>query len=124
MTTRVTEPKLRLTKTAPTEVMACDPIPMTFVVTHPGSGTSRNVRIEDRLPQGLTTTDGKTSFMVTIGDLGPGESKKTTVNVKAARTGSYQNKATATADGGLRAESSTTTTRCSTGSGPAGSEPS
>jgi uncharacterized repeat protein (TIGR01451 family) len=105
----VVEPKLQLVKTLTPEVLACDPIVATFTVTNPGTGVARNVKIVDNLPQGLVTAEGGRAVNVMVGDLGPGQSKQATVALKAAGKGTYNNTATATADGGLSVEAKSTT---------------
>jgi uncharacterized repeat protein (TIGR01451 family) len=109
VSTEVVEPKLELVKTAPAEVILCDPIPLKFVVKNPGSGTAKNVKIEDKLPNGLTTVDGKSTVTFDVGDLAPGASRELTATVKAAKTGKYVNSATATADDKLKATDKSTT---------------
>jgi uncharacterized repeat protein (TIGR01451 family) len=105
-TTRVVEPQLRLTKTAPPEVILCDEIPLRFVVTNTGSGLARNVRIADTLPEGLTTQDGRNGLGFDAGDLGAGQSREFTASIRAARPGQYTNTARAQEEGGLTAEAS------------------
>lgn len=95
---KVVEPQLQLTKSLPREVLICDPIPLQFVVSNPGSGVVRNVHITDTLPPGLTTTDGKAAFIIDAGDFGPGQSREFNVGLQAARTGEYRNTAVAKAD--------------------------
>ncbi len=107
--TVVTAPALALEKTCPGEVVICDPIPYTIVVTNKGDGPATNVKVNDPLPDGLTTDDGKTSVTMDVGDLGAGQSKQFTINVKATRPGRFDNRATATADRGLSAEASCST---------------
>ena len=102
---RVVEPKLELVKTAPSEVMLCDPIPLRFVVTNRGSGVAENVRITDRLPAGWTTTDGKSNISMNAGDLRAGASREFTAQVRSSKTGDFENKAVATEAGGLTADS-------------------
>ncbi len=102
----VVEPQLALTKTAPREVILCDPIPLQFVVTNRGSGVARNVRIVDRLPTGLVTAGGKSNFLIRAGDLAAGQSREFSVSVRATQTGEYRNTATAEDDSGLTAEAS------------------
>jgi len=108
--TEVVQPALAISKTAPASVTICDPIPLKFVVTNKGSGTATNVKLTDALPAGLTTQDGKTSINLSLGNLAPGQSKTQTVMAKAAKPGTYKNKAMAMADGNLEAASQTTTT--------------
>ncbi len=107
--TVVTAPALALEKECPGEVIICEVIPYTLVVTNKGDGPATNVKINDPLPEGLTTEDGKTSIVIDAGDLGAGQSKKFTVNVKATRPGKFDNKATATADRGLTAAATCST---------------
>lgn len=106
----ITEPKVAITKRAPPEVSLCDMIPMTFVVTNTGTGMASNIKIQESLPEGLKTQDGKTDVELDVGSLNPGESKEVTLTVQAEKTGTFNNTATVVAEGGLSAESNTTTT--------------
>lgn len=108
--TEVVQPALDIVKSAPESVTICDPIPFKFVVTNKGSGTATNVKLTDALPDGLTTSDGKASVEMPLGNLAPGQSKMQTVMAKAAKPGIYKNTAMAMADGNLKAESETTST--------------
>lgn len=105
MRTNVTEAALAITKTGPAEVLLCDSWQYKVVVKNTGSGTASNVRVRDQLPEGVTTTDGKSVVELSAGDLGPGQAKESTITVKAARGGSFTNSAQASADGGLAANS-------------------
>ncbi|MDR4508097.1 MAG: DUF11 domain-containing protein [Candidatus Brocadiaceae bacterium] len=104
------QPQLSLTKEAPEEVMLCDAFTVTLVVKNTGTGAARNVVIKDALPAGLKTLDGKSSMSHEIGTLGSGESRKVTVSVKADKTGTFSNAATAVADGDLTTQSNITNT--------------
>lgn len=107
--TQVVQPALEIVKTAPQRVTICDNIPFQFTVTNKGTGTATNVRLTDTLPNGLKA-DGKTSIDLSLGNLAPGQSVSRTVVVKADKTGTYRNQATAVADGNLKAESGVTQT--------------
>jgi len=109
VTINVVKPALSLVKTAPSKVILCDPIPLRFVVTNTGVGMATNVVVSDPLPQGWATMDGKTMLTFNAGSLPEGQSREFTVVAKASKTGRYVNKATAVADGGLTADSSTVT---------------
>lgn len=102
---RVVQPDLTFTRSAPREVLLCDPIPLQYLVGNPGTGLVRNVRITETLPAGMTTTDGKTNIILDAGDLGPGQSRNFTVNAQATRAGEFRNAALA------RAEEDNTLTR-------------
>ena len=109
MTIAVVQPALKLVKTAPAEVLLCDPIPLTFTVTNTGTGVARDVVITDNLPDGLTTADGGSEISIQAGDLTAGQSYETSVTVVSAKTGNYQNTATAVSAEGLEAEAATNT---------------
>jgi uncharacterized repeat protein (TIGR01451 family) len=106
---KVVQPKLQLKKTAPAEVLLCDPIPVKFVVTNSGSGSARNVKIEDNLPSGLRTTEGRSKLVFDAGTLLAGQSRQFSATLEASKTGKYVNRAEASSAAGLKAESETTT---------------
>jgi len=106
---KVVEPELNLVKTAPAEVLLCDPIPVKFVVTNSGTGSAQNVKVEDTLPAGLQTTQGQGKLVFNAGTLASGQSRQFTATLKAEKTGKYVNKAVASSEDGLKAESETTT---------------
>lgn len=106
----VVSPALKLVKTAPEEVTLCDNIPIKLVVTNTGTGSARGVRISDALASGLKSVDGKSALEFDAGTLGPGQSKEFSAVLKADKTGRFENKATAIAEGGLQASSGTTAT--------------
>ncbi|HYC76821.1 MAG TPA: DUF11 domain-containing protein [Planctomycetota bacterium] len=108
--TRVVQPDLKIEKTAPGEVLACDPIQLTFRVTNSGTGAARNVVVTDQLPQGWTTADGQRTVTLNAGTLEGGASRDFTAMVKAAAPGSFENSATVKADGGLETKSNVTRT--------------
>lgn len=111
VTTKVVQPALAIAKTiTPESILNCDPISMTVEVTNNGSGVAKNVKITDALPAGLTTADGKNSVEIMVGDLAAGAKKSFPVALKAGKTGKFDNVASATADGGLKAESQKVTT--------------
>ena len=103
------QPKLTLTKVAPAEVLVCDPIPMRLTVSNPGSGEARDVKITDELPEGLTTVQGDKTVTFNAGTLKRGDSREFEFTAKAAKAGTYVNKAVAVAEDGLKAEATATT---------------
>ncbi|OQZ00239.1 MAG: hypothetical protein B6D35_07305 [Candidatus Brocadia sp. UTAMX2] len=104
------EPKLTITKRAPAEVLLCDSIPVTLVVSNTGTGIARNIQVRDTLPQGLKTIDGKSNIVQGIDLLRAGESREITFTAQADSPGKFENSATVVADGDLQAESSMITT--------------
>lgn len=102
-------PELQLTKTAPAEVLLCDGITYTYVVKNNGTGPATGVKIADTLPAGLSVGAGGTNVSFDVGTLKAGESKTFTAKAAASKTGEYVNKATASGNGGLKAEASAKT---------------
>ena len=110
MTANVVSPALKVTATGPSEVMFCDQPTYKISVVNNGTGEARHVHVASVLPDGLTTTDGKASVSFDAGTLAASESRDFTFATKAAKTGSYQIKTSATADEGLTGESPVVTT--------------
>jgi uncharacterized repeat protein (TIGR01451 family) len=108
-TTRIIQPALTLKKIAPAEALLCDTIPYSIIVKNVGDAPATNVRIVDKLPDGLTMLDGRKTAEFDIGTLAPGVSKAGKVTVKAAKVGTYANTAVVTGDGGLKASAASKT---------------
>lgn len=108
-TTVVTSPALQLEKSCPPAVVLCDPIEYVLVVRNTGDGPATNVRVTDTLPDGIVTTDGQRSVAVDIGTLDPGQAREIRISAKATQTGTFENRAAATADNNLSAEAVCTT---------------
>ena len=107
---KVVEPTLELQRSAPSEAVLCEPIPVDYVVTNTGTGAAQNVQIVDTLPVGLQTTDGKGKVVLDAGTLIAGESRRFSIKLRATKTGAYVSRAIATSASGLRAESESTMT--------------
>lgn len=105
----VVKANIQLTKTEPTDVLLCDPIPATLVVKNSGSSALTGVQIADSLPAGLTA-DGKSALNFNVGSLAPGESKEFKYTAAATATGKHVNTAKVTSAEGVSAEASATTT--------------
>lgn len=104
MNIQVVQPALAMTTTLPGEAMRGQQVPLKVTVTNSGTGIARNVKLEDVMPDGMATLDGKPGFSVPLGDIAAGEVKNVELPVKLSRHGAYTNTATATGDDGLRAE--------------------
>ncbi len=104
----VRKPAIALTKTEPSDVSICDPIPVTLNVKNTGSTTLTGVTVSDSLPPSVTS-DGKSSLSFPVGNLAPGESKEIKFNATAANTGKFVNTAKATSDQNVSAEASAST---------------
>jgi uncharacterized repeat protein (TIGR01451 family) len=105
---KVVQPALKLEKTAPTDALLCESIPVEFVVMNSGTGEAHNVQIVDELPAGLLTVDGKDRIVLEAGTLSAGESRRFSVKLRATEKGVYVNNATAVSATGIRADSEAT----------------
>ncbi len=108
-TASVVEPALRVALSAPSEVTACDPIPVKLTVTNTGTGTVRNARVVGTLPEGLRA-QGQRAFSFDAGALGAGQTREFLLSAQALETGSYTMNATASAEPSLKAEAAAATT--------------
>jgi uncharacterized repeat protein (TIGR01451 family) len=105
VSTNVVQPALQLTKTATPEICGtCDEVKLTYEVKNSGSGDAENVVIKDTLPAGLTV-NGKNTVEINAGTLASGQSKPFSVMAKAANAGEFKSGASASATGGLVAQS-------------------
>jgi uncharacterized repeat protein (TIGR01451 family) len=93
----VVEPKLSLTRSAPSEILACDRLPIKYVIKNTGTGPACNVSVNEKLPAGLQTAQGENSIAFNLESLGPGESREFGTMVDATRPGTYPGMATASA---------------------------
>jgi uncharacterized repeat protein (TIGR01451 family) len=109
----VVNPVVKLTKEGPAEADLCEGIRYRYVVSNTGTGTERDVTIEDVLPEGVTTEDGKRTVTLRVGDLPQSTSKEVTVRVKPAHTGQYTSTAVARSPGSpdVRSQEVTTVVR-------------
>jgi len=102
--TTIVQPELALTRTVPEVVVLADGVPVTYEVSNVGTGTARDVVIEETLPAGFTIGEGETAVRIEVGALPAGEKRSYTKLVRASGTGAFGGTAVATGFGGLRAE--------------------
>jgi uncharacterized repeat protein (TIGR01451 family) len=91
--------------------VGCDQIRYNLTVTNTGDAPASNVQVNDSLPAGLTADSGGNTKTFDAGTLQPGESKQATyMAAVGGGSGTFTNRATASADGGLSASAECTTT--------------
>lgn len=107
---QVTQSALVLRKTGPQSRFLNREAEFDLEVSNPGSAPATNVRVLDRLPEGLefiSASDGGTYDATTrtitwpIGTLEPGQRRGLELKVYGSRAGDYLNRAVAQADRGL-----------------------
>ena len=96
-------PKLTAVKSMPAVVYECQKIPVKITVSNTGTGTLKDVKVEDNLPSGLSVEGGKEPVW-TIPALDAGQTKEITYTAVATRPGVYKSTVTATGKH-LKAES-------------------
>ena len=94
----VTNPAITLAVNAPADTDICKPVTYTYTVTNSGTGVAHNVMLSEDLPDGLMTTDGKSSVSANVGDIPQGQNRVVTAMLKASKTGSFPSKAMAKSD--------------------------
>ena len=108
LATRVIQCNVEIVKTLPPVADLCDPIPMCLTVTNVGSAPATNVCINDKLPEGLMTKDGKNEVNISLGTIPVGGHKTVSVDLVATRRGEFTNTACVTADRNCYSTSSAT----------------
>ena len=104
MRTLVTKPVLQIQQSAQPKILIGDNAVFDITIENKGDGPANNVIIQQDVPEQLEFSDGSPGIEYPIGTLGPGQSKKLKLALRAAQIGRLKNVLVATADGGLRAQ--------------------
>jgi uncharacterized repeat protein (TIGR01451 family) len=108
--TEVVNPILKLTKEGPESADICEGIRYRYVISNVGTGTERDVIIEEALPDGLVTSDGLKTVRIVVGEMPQSVNKEFTVRVKPDKAGTYSSAALAKSPGGTEVRSQSVTT--------------
>lgn len=106
----VINPQITLSKEGPQAQYLCDQITYNYTVKNTGTGTAEGIVIQETLPDGLTTADGKQVLALDVGNLEAGQSKTVKAQVKAERPGEYASRAVAISEGDSAFSRKVTTT--------------
>ncbi len=106
---KVVEPKLALAVSAPAEILRCEPIPVRYTVSNPGTGAATDASLTQNAPQGMTAKDGTLVGVTSLGDLAAGASRTLETVFTAAKPGVYEFAPVAGAKPELKAEASAKT---------------
>jgi len=109
-TAQVINPILRIMGSGPSSVDVCDQLKYRYQVANVGVGTARSVHVEQVLPDGLETLDGKHALAADIGDLPAGQSRELVAPVRPTHAGQFSTKAVARDSFGTTAETDSLST--------------
>ena len=104
MRTLVTKPMLQIQHSAQPKILIGDNAVFDITVENKGDGPANNVVIQQDIPDQLEFSDGSPGIEYPIGTLGPGQSRKLKLALRAAKIGRLKNVLVATADGDLKAQ--------------------
>lgn len=102
---RVVAPELQVVADAPARVIVGEPFELRVEVANVGTGTAREVRAVDVLPEGFSARDGQERFVIEFGDLGERQTKAESVEVVASIGGRFELEVGAEAKGGIEGSS-------------------
>jgi uncharacterized repeat protein (TIGR01451 family) len=106
----VVNPILRLLKEAPASADICEGIRYKYILSNVGTGTERDIVIEDQLPDGLVTSDGQKVVKIMVAELPQSHTKTFEARVKPAKPGTFASAAVARAPAGTEAKSDAVST--------------
>ncbi len=101
---RITAPNLTLAKTMPEELLSCEDIPVTLMISNSGTGTIRGITLTEQLPDGLTTVDGMQMVRFAIPSLAANETISRSFMARATRPGIYESRTQAVSADGFSAD--------------------
>jgi uncharacterized repeat protein (TIGR01451 family) len=107
---KIVQPKLALTKTAPSNTLKCERIPIKYVLTNNGNAAACNIEIRDTFDPQLRTAQGQAFAAFTLDSLGPGQSKVFNTILDADKSGRYASAAVVTSANSGKVMSNVATT--------------
>lgn len=106
--TMSTQPKLVVKQLLEPLVLGGESVKIMIDVSNAGTGTARNVRLEEDVPQNMRHASGAKVLELSVGDLAPGESQKFDIELTAVSAGKVSNILRAVAENAAANESATT----------------
>ncbi|MCO8122710.1 hypothetical protein NHH03_13260 [Stieleria sp. TO1_6] len=95
-----TRPELKVVQHAPKEVLIGQQLEIELEVSNPGTGEATGVIMQEDVPDGLEHPQGKQLDNL-IGSLGPGETRRQILRMRAVKPGIIKNQIRVKADDGL-----------------------
>ena len=96
----IVAPAIKAVAEGPSRADVCQDLVYRYTVTNTGSGTARDVVLQETLPDGMQTADGQKTFAMSIGDIPQGQSKTVTARLRATQAGNFTTKAVVRSDAG------------------------
>lgn len=97
-------PAIGAAKHLPAVGSTCEPFDVRIYVTNSGLSRLTSVAVLETLPDGWTSSDGKTSLLLDLGTLEPGQAKEAIYQARAAVAGRHTVPSVVTTAEGVRAE--------------------
>lgn len=97
------QPELSLAVNNPSVNLIEEIIPVAVNFRNSGTAAINNAVLVHTFPKGLLTEDGKSRIELPMGNFAPGEMKNVDLNLKGVETGVYETQLRATADDGISA---------------------
>lgn len=86
-----TQPKLSIRHEAPATVLLGQNLVMNIFIENTGNGAAENVVLQEDVPDGLEFAGGQKELEYTIGTLGPGQTRRVQLPLRAAKVGQARN---------------------------------
>ena len=102
----VRRPMLKITHSTEPQVLSGETVRFTILIDNPGSGTAKDVIVEEDVPRGLAHSKGG-QLQHKVGDIPPGGQRRLELSLKAAEPGPVTNVIRARAANDLVAEHTT-----------------
>lgn len=87
-----TQPKLLVKQTVSSTILGGDIASIVIEVTNTGTGTAKDVELEEDVPANMRHASGVSTLGLTIGDLAPGESEKVVIELTGVSAGKSVNR--------------------------------
>ncbi len=103
--TMSTQPKLVVKQLLEPVVLGGDSLRIMIEIANVGTGTARDVRLQEDVPENMRHATGSKALELTLGDLAPGESEKRDIELTAVSAGKVRNVLRAVSENAATSES-------------------
>ena len=103
--TMSTQPKLVVKQLLEPVVLGGESLRIMIEIANVGTGTARDVRLQEDVPENMRHATGSKALELTLGDLAPGESEKRDIELTAVSAGKVRNVLRAVSENAATSES-------------------